>query len=55
MVRGPDLYGYFGAHQELISPDDIHPSAEGMAAWRRLWAERALVAIYGTEPATSLP
>ena len=36
VVRGPDLYGYFAAHQELISPDDIHPTAEGMAAWCRL-------------------
>jgi lysophospholipase L1-like esterase len=50
VVRGPDLYGYFAGHQELISADDIHPTPEGMATWRRLWAERALVAIYGDDP-----
>lgn len=47
IVRGPDLYAYFAVRHELISPDDLHPSADGMAAYRRLWAEQALGAIYG--------
>lgn len=47
IVRGPDLYAYFSTHQGLISADDLHPSAEGMATYRRLWAERAVSAVYG--------
>jgi lysophospholipase L1-like esterase len=47
VVRGPDLYASCVAHQDLISSDNLHPSAEGMASYRRLWAERATVAIYG--------
>jgi lysophospholipase L1-like esterase len=49
IVRGPDLYAFFNAHHDLISPDDLHASAEGMAAYRRLWAEQAVVMIYGAK------
>jgi hypothetical protein len=52
IVRGPDLYGLFSANPGLISDDDLHPSDEGMTAYRRLWAERAVAAIYdGGAPA----
>jgi len=41
ILRGPDLYGYFQAHPDLLAPDGLHPSPQGCAAYRQLWAEMA--------------
>jgi len=46
VVPGPDLYGYFQAHQDQLGPDGLHPTAQGCAAYRRLWAEMARSAFY---------
>jgi lysophospholipase L1-like esterase len=42
VVRGPDLWAYFAQHRRLIALDGLHPSPAGFAAYRRLWAERAV-------------
>src|SRR5437588_2663698 len=48
IVRGPDLWSYFKAHQSLISEDDLHPNEEGFAAYRRLWAKAMLSSVYSS-------
>lgn len=48
VVRGPDLWTYFKAHQSLISGDDLHPSPAGYAAYRRLWAKAMLASVYSS-------
>jgi len=40
-VAGPDLYGYFKAHPQLISADGVHPNDAGYAALREKWAQFA--------------
>ncbi len=39
---GPDLYGYFAAHQDELA-DCVHPTGTGYQAMNRLWAEAAAV------------
>jgi lysophospholipase L1-like esterase len=46
VVRGPDLWAYFRAHQALISADNLHPSSTGYAAYRRQWAKTMLGTVY---------
>lgn len=46
IVPGPDLYGYFKDHPELLAADGLHPSSQGCAAYRKLWAEMARGAVY---------
>jgi hypothetical protein len=54
IVHGPDLYTYFNTHQSLISSDCIHPSGDGMDAYRQQWANTMLATIYsGTSDTTN--
>ena len=46
---GPDLYAWFAAHPDQISPDGIHPTEEGNTQVPRLWAE-AVQAAGGAAP-----
>jgi len=46
IVKGPDLWSYFRAHQGLISADNLHPSPAGYAAYRRQWAKALLTTVY---------
>jgi lysophospholipase L1-like esterase len=46
IVSGPDLWTYFSTHQDLISDDNIHPTAEGFVIYRQLWADAMLAAVY---------
>ena len=46
IVKGPDLWSYFAAHQSLISADNLHPSPAGYAAYRRRWAKALLSTVY---------
>jgi hypothetical protein len=46
IVKGPDLWSYFKAHQSLIGGDDLHPTPDGYAAYRRLWATAMLRSVY---------
>ena len=47
VVRGPDLWGYFITHQNLISGDNLHPSPAGYTAYRQQWANAMLANVYG--------
>lgn len=47
VIKGPDLWAYFQAHQALISPDNIHPTEQGAGAYRQQWANAMLSAVYG--------
>jgi lysophospholipase L1-like esterase len=51
ILDGPDLYTYFYNHPDLISADNLHPSAEGRLEYRRLWAEKMVEIVYDGEPA----
>jgi lysophospholipase L1-like esterase len=46
IVKGPDLWSYFKAHESLIGPDDLHPTETGYAVYRRLWANAMLARVY---------
>ena len=47
IVKGPDLYSYFKAHQTYVSSNDcIHPNATGMGLYRKQWANAMLNAVY---------
>jgi lysophospholipase L1-like esterase len=50
LVHGPELETFFREHPDLLSSDGIHPSEEGYAAMRKLWAETMYEAVYA-EPA----
>jgi len=47
IIRGPDLWAFFQAHQSLISSDNIHPTDTGFGAYRQQWANAMLQAVYG--------
>jgi lysophospholipase L1-like esterase len=46
IIHGPDLWSYFKAHQTLIGADDLHPTPDGYAAYRRQWAAAMLRNVY---------
>lgn len=46
IIRGPDLWTFFQAHQSLISSDNIHPTDAGFGALRQQWANSVLASIY---------
>ena len=46
LPKGPDFYGYFLKHPELLGSDGVHPNSEGGGqAMHHLWAE-ALAPLY---------
>ncbi|MEO5952558.1 MAG: hypothetical protein ABIQ44_08860, partial [Chloroflexia bacterium] len=38
IVRGPDFWNFFAAHQDQVSPDNLNLTALGYSEYRRLWA-----------------
>jgi lysophospholipase L1-like esterase len=46
VVKGPDLWAFYQAHQGLISQDGVHPSGAGFAAYRQQWASQMLASVY---------
>lgn len=47
---GPDFFSFFKNNQQYFSPgDDIHPNSEGQLIYRRMWAEKMLEVIYGSD------
>ncbi|MGO8858671.1 MAG: SGNH/GDSL hydrolase family protein [Steroidobacteraceae bacterium] len=46
IVPGPDLWTYFMNNPQYISTDNVHPNAQGCAAYRTLWAQFAASKIY---------
>jgi hypothetical protein len=46
LPQGPDFYGYFKEHPELLGSDGVHPNSDGGGqAMHHLWAE-ALAPLY---------
>ena len=46
IVPGPDLWTYFMNNPQYISTDNVHPNAQGCAAYRTLWAQFAASTMY---------
>lgn len=46
VVKGPDFYSFLKEHPEHLSADGVHPSSEGYAAMRQLWAETMYENVY---------
>jgi lysophospholipase L1-like esterase len=46
VIPGADLYALFSQRQDLISPDNVHPSKEGCQAMRDQWADSAVASQY---------
>jgi hypothetical protein len=47
IVHGPDFWAFFGAHQDLISKDNLNLTPTGLAEYRRLWAAEMAAKVYG--------
>lgn len=51
IIQGPDMYAYYSENQSLIGADGIHPTlTDGYDAWRQLWVNAMLTAIYTPPP-----
>lgn len=46
VIKGPDFYSFLKEHPEHLSSDGVHPSSEGYAAMRQLWAETMYENVY---------
>ncbi len=46
VVKGPDFDAYFRENPDLLSSDGVHPSSDGYAGMRQLWAETMYAAVY---------
>ena len=56
VIKGPDFDTFFREHPEYLSSDGVHPSSEGYAAMRQLWAETMYENVYTAElPRPELP
>jgi hypothetical protein len=47
IVPGPDFWGYFGAHQHEIAPDNLNLTQQGLSEYRTLWALEMGQRVYG--------
>lgn len=54
VIKGPDFDALFRENPGLLSSDGVHPSTEGYAAMRELWAETMYENVY-IKAATSEP
>lgn len=46
VIKGPDFDSCFREHPELLSSDGVHPSGDGYAEMRRIWAETMYENVY---------
>lgn len=46
VILGPDFDAYFRENPDMLSSDGVHPSSEGYAAMRQLWAQTMYEAVY---------
>ncbi len=55
IIRGPDFWTYFQNNQQMVSSDNLHLTPEGLVAYRQLWVDQMLTAVYrvGTTGATA--
>lgn len=49
VVKGPDFDTFFRENPDLLSQDGVHPSSEGYAAMRQLWADTMYAEVYSAE------
>lgn len=49
VIKGPDFDKFFREHPEFLSSDGVHPSSEGYAEMRYLWAETMYENVYCAE------
>ncbi|GAC1413363.1 MAG: hypothetical protein NVSMB66_5120 [Candidatus Doudnabacteria bacterium] len=52
IIKGPDFHTYFLNNPTLIQSGGIHPTENGYAAMKRLWACSMLVSVYGVPEST---
>jgi hypothetical protein len=55
IVHGPDFWTFFTARPELVGAGDVHPTGQGDAAMRQLWAETLLSGVYAGPPGQADP
>lgn len=46
VIKGPDFYKFFSENPDLLSSDGVHPSEDGYASMRQLWAKTMYDEIY---------
>jgi 1,2-diacylglycerol 3-beta-glucosyltransferase len=49
VLAGPDFYEFFRSNPDLLSDDGVHPTDEGYAEMRALWAEFVVRVLYNGE------
>lgn len=49
VVKGPDFDAYFCENPDMLSSDGVHPSSEGYAEMRVIWAETMYERVYCDE------
>jgi lysophospholipase L1-like esterase len=55
VIKGPDFEDFFYNNTGLLSGDGVHPSNDGYAAMRELWAETMYKEVYSAESAEIIP
>jgi lysophospholipase L1-like esterase len=55
IIKGPDLWTFFQNNPNLLSGDNVHPSADGYVALRQQWADAMLATVYNGVPTTPTP
>jgi hypothetical protein len=51
VVHGPDFWPFYQKNPGLLSDDGVHPSGpKGMFAYRQMWANAMLSAVYACDP-----
>lgn len=49
VIEGPDFFTYFKENPKMLSSDGVHPSSEGYAQMRKIWAETMYENVYKSE------
>ncbi len=52
VVQGPDFDTYFRENPDMLSGDGVHPSSDGYAEMRRIWAETMYERVYRSDTPT---
>ena len=51
VIKGPDFYEFFKENPDLLSSDGVHPSENGYAEMRKLWAKTIYTSVYSSTSA----
>ncbi len=49
VVKGPDFDSYFRENPDMLSSDGVHPSSEGYAEMRAIWANTMYESVYSSD------